>query len=562
MAISKLNTIFTKHHRIIFGVFAVLIILAFVLADWIGGGGSLFGSKSPADQNAAVVLGKSFTEQDLYDRQRQLYLTVGQVNNDLVQQQTLQMAALDVLAERNRIAVSEEEVNKTIVEMFQDKDGKFQEEIYRRFIDKNLKQQGFTEDDFVAAIRQNLVRQKLLEVIAGNVVVTDDECRNFYNLMNHRIESVSCTIKIDDYKKQIKVDEKALQQFFAANRKNYVIPAKLSAEVVKFSYEDFAKDVKITDDEAKKFYDANKAYLQPVKGKDGKDVMPTFEQVKAKVTDTLKNQKAVELAHAAAGNFSRDAYDQVKDQTDALKIFKSFVAGKNLKTVATGKFSADSAKAGTINSSVLVQKLAAVAATDVKLSEVIEDNGVFYVGFLTEYIPARQAEYKEVTSQVRDAYIAAEAGKLALKRAEEIIADLQKLAPAARKAQAEKKYKFTAKPAISLQQLEGMKMQVAFLVQNNISPAYVQSFLAEIAKQQMLFDLKAGDITSALPNMEGFEVTLVTARKGAEKPYTPSEEFTKMVKQSKANQALTAMLDYCNTNTQVMVKNNEQEAAK
>ena len=562
MAISKLNSFFTRHHRIIFGVFAVLIILAFVFADWIGGGGGSFFGRTPANETAAVILGEKVTNQQLNDQLQQLQLSGRRIQQEQAKTQALQMTALDIVAKRNKITVSEDEVNKAIVDMFRNEKGEFQEAVYRRYIDKQLKEQGFTEDDFIAAVRSDLIRQKLLTQIASTIEVTDSEVKSFYYMQNFQIEAISTSVKTADFVKQVKVAEKALQEFFSANRKNYMIPAKLSAAVVKFSPEDHIKQVTVTEEELKAYYEANKAALEPVKGKDGKDAAPTFAQAKAKIAKDLKYNKALEAAAKAANDFSKDAYDAVKDQNDGKKVFAEFAAGKKMNVIATGIFSADAAKAGNIGNEVLVQSLTAVAATDTWLSEVIFDGKDCYVGYLTEYVAPRQAEYKEVAAKVRNDFIQAEATKLAQKRAEEIVNKLKALDAAKRIEQAKSKNKFAAVPAFSMMSLQNQQFMMQCAMQGQVDrDALIRQYEA-IKQQELLFTLAKGEITPAIPSMDGFTIYIVTGHKAPEKPYVASKEFTEACKAEKANLAMAAMINFCNSNTQVMGNAEEQKQAE
>ena len=544
MAISKLNTFLTKHHRIIFGVFAVLIILAFVLADWIGGGGSFFGG-GPGNEVAGTVFGEKVTYHDLNDKLREFDLLGIRVPSEQAESFALQIAAIDELAKRNKITVSEEEVNKAIVDMFRNEKGEFEEAAYRKFIDKTLKERGYTEDDLIAAKRNQLIREKQIRIFTDSMIVTDEEVKNFYNMINHRVEAISTTVKTADYVKQAeaKVSEKALQEFFKANSQGYKIPAKLNAMVVKFAPESYEKEVTVTEAELKQAYDANKERLPKVKGKDGKETTPTFAQAKGNLVKELKKPKTMDIARQKADDFSREVYDKVKDQTDAAKVFATFAAEKQLKAEFTGMFSADAVKAGKFGSEWLVSGLAAIAASgDIWLSNVIADQDGFYVGFLTEYIPERQAEYKEVKDKVRADFIQSEAAKLAQKRAEAIIADLKKVSGKNRiaRAKAATKEKFTALP-------------VGTVWNPQQSPAYISSLVA----------MKTADISNALPVADGYAVILITDHKAPEKPYVANDEFTvfyKAYKAIKSQDFQNALVGFAGANIQVSPKPEQGQA--
>jgi flagellar biosynthesis GTPase FlhF len=276
----------------------------------------------------------------------------------------------------------------------------------------------------------------------------------------------------------------------------------------------------------------------------------------------------MDIANKKADEFSREVYDKIKDQTDAAKIFAAFAAEKQLKAEATGVFSADAAKAGKFGSAFLVRNLAAIAASgDIWLSNVIADQDGFYVGFLTEYIPERQAEYKEVKDKVRADFIQSEAAKLAQKRAEAIIADLKKVSGKNRiaRAKAATKEKFTEEKTNTIAEVMMQLVQLENLMQQN--PQQAQMFMAYYMQTQQslvyisgLTAMKTADISNALPAADGYKIIVVTAHKAPEKPYVANDEFTAFYKAMKSGNFQTALYEFVGANIQVSAKPEQGQA--
>ena len=282
MAISRLNVLFTKHHRIIFGVFAVLIIVAFVLADWIGGGGSLFGGQSRNEQ-VAEIFGEKVTDQELYDQMRCDSLALfmqygGQVNipREYLEMNAVQNIAMMKMATRSKISVADEEITAEICKMpmFFNKDGKFDVEIYKQYIDKAVTGQGFSEEDFSTVIRQQLTLRKFAEVQNNGLIVTDAEREIFKRIFNHQFEVLVCRIKSADFTGKVNAEAAALEKYFATARDRYVIAPKLNALVVEFTPAAFITAVKVDNKELQAYYEANKAAFATVKN--GKEEIPAF----------------------------------------------------------------------------------------------------------------------------------------------------------------------------------------------------------------------------------------------------------------------------------------------
>jgi peptidyl-prolyl cis-trans isomerase D len=335
MGISTLNSFFTKHHRIIFGVFAILIIIAFVFADWMGGGGgcSMFGG-NPGDEQAAEVFGEKFSNRDLNDEARlvqldnAIYFNGMRMTEEMLKQQAFERLTAKALAKRYNIVISDEDVAQGIFSMplFIGKDNKFDKETYQKFIDNFLTQQGFTEADLNEVVRHRLLAQKIATVQGSVAPVSEAEVKAFYNTMYQQLDIRMAIINIKDFESKVKVDDKALNEFFNSNRKLFTMPAELDAMVVEFAPAQYMAQVKIDEKEVKDYYEANKDFLTKVKDKDGKEVAPAFEAVKAEITKKLQEAAALKIAQDEAAKFSTEMYDLLNEQEAANRAvaFKTF----------------------------------------------------------------------------------------------------------------------------------------------------------------------------------------------------------------------------------------------
>ncbi|MBE6370166.1 MAG: hypothetical protein E7056_08420 [Lentisphaerae bacterium] len=482
MAISQLNVLFTKHHRIIFGVFAVLIIMAFVLADWVGSGtGGCSRGSMPA---AGEIFGKEVSYAELNNQMHRDILALrvfmnvpvsGAMREQLENFSFLNLAHLAV-AEMDNITASDEEVAVFLRSRFVDEKGNFSNKIYKDFVAGYLAAEGYTAEDLTEAARQQIILDKLRFARTGNIVVTPAEVKEFYNLLNGEYEVMAAEFKIADFEKSVQVKDDALNNFFMQKRDNYVIPAKAQALVLEMPFAAYRSQAirEVKDEQLKAFYEQNKQLFSTVK--DGKVETPEFEKVKDQVRSSAIADAARTLAINAVNDFTSQAYEKIAEVAPEkrLEVFKKCLADAKLKVKSTGVFSANDQQAGSIGNAELVKELTAITA-DIPISNCVIDDKAAYSGYVTELVPARPAELAEVKAAVTKDYITAEAIAAAQARAAEVAAKLNAIPVEGRiaRVQASKDPKFTAVPKFTLatgsQELMQNSMMVADMLPGEIS---------------------------------------------------------------------------------------------
>lgn len=524
MAISQLNTIFAKHHRIIFGVFSIIIIIAFT--DFLTPGTGIIDAFRGNGRSQVVgeVFGKKVTYSDLADQIRldtlslQIFMNipVNQSMREAMESQSFYNLANLEAARQAKITVSDEEVGKFLRRFFRNDAGKFNMEAYRNFVDNYLAHEGFTEEDLNNAARQNIMLSKFQAAQAASVVVTPDELKLFSNMLNEEFEVLKGEFKTADFTKTVKVEAKALQAYFDANRSKYIIPARIQALVVEYPYSQYRSQAikNVKEPQLKAFYEQNKQLFSTVK--DGKVVVQEFEKVKNQVRSSAIAAAAKEMAVNEAQKFGVDAYEKVGNvpAEQRLATFKKLLAANKLKTVDTGLFSADSKTAGKIQEEALVSEFAGVFA-DVPISNAVPGKTAAYVGYIVKLIPSRNAELKEVKPQVKADYIQLEAAKAARKYAADLAVKLNSLPAAQRVAQVNtlsKDHKFTAVKKFTL-----------------MSGSPELGFASASVAQLM-----PGELSEPMQSAAGTQLLLLVSRKTPAKPYTADPAMEGMFRNFKS----------------------------
>lgn len=549
MAISQLNTIFAKHHRIIFGIFSVIIIIAFT--DFLTPGTGIVDAFRGTGRGEAAgeIFGKTVSYAELGEQIRtdmlamQVFMNM-QINQSMREQlenNSFYNLANLAAAEQANIAVSDEEVARFLRNFFRDEKGKFNLQTYRNFVENYLRAEGFTEDDLNQAARQYLVLAKFQAAQNASVVVTPDELKQFYNMLNEEYEVLICDIKAADFAKNIKVDAAALESYFAANRSKYVIPAQVQALVVEFPYSKFRSQAikNVKDQQIKEFYEQNKNLFGTVK--DGKFEIPELNKVKDQVRSSAIAAAARELAVNEANKFGTTAYEAVSavPAEQRLNVFKKQLAAAKLQVQLTGRFAADSTKAGKIAEPELVKELAGVFM-DMPISNAVPGEKAVYIGYVTELIPSRPAELKEVKAKVTADYIQQESMKAARTRGEEVAAKLNAMPINTRsaKALADKTNKFKALKKFTL---------------TSGSPELGYNI-------GIVTNLQPGEVAPVIAQADGVQVLMLAARKAPAEAYKADKNLEAMFRNYKQSMLQMEYNAYLNANCKRYAQPAEAEA--
>ncbi|WP_294502148.1 SurA N-terminal domain-containing protein [uncultured Victivallis sp.] len=429
MIIKKLNSMFHKHSRWLFGGFTIVIIVSF-MGFLTPGQFGCDGLGSGLGRSVGSVYGENVTLRDLQDRMRDgellAYIGIGMGGN-LTPVQAFQQQALMIAARRQGLAVSNDEVVKFLQQLpVLQENGKYSPELYKKFKDA-LVRQGIGDEQLVDAVRGVLLIGKLEAFLGGEAIVTDNELETYFRQFNVKYDVKAAAFNADAYLKDVKNDGAAMKAYFEENIANYQIPGKISGLVVTIPNAGFTKAATdaATDAELRKFFET-RPWLFEKNGKDGK--APEFEECKSEVKAEYIKNAVRDLALRRAYEFASVAYDAVNNTEEARDVaFRKAAADAKFNLVETGLVDFNATTVGKINSPELLKNLIAAFETHWVTNPVADDEAV-YVGFARERILPRPAEFNEVSEQVAKDYRRSEAMKLAVEaamKAEESLAVIE-----------------------------------------------------------------------------------------------------------------------------------------
>jgi len=209
-----------------------------------------------------------------HDNLRRLYREIYKENfrPELVQALDLKGKALDQLirvsllrqeAHRLGLSVSDAEVREAIAVMpaFQ-QNGTFNKDIYVRLLRANR----VTPAEFEESKQEELLVEKLQNLIAGGVHVADAEVLDRYRFDNEKVNLRFIKLEAASFAPRVELTDADVQAYFEKNRNAFREPERMRIEYVLYEPERFQAQIKPSDQEVKAYYQAHSAEYQKPDG--------------------------------------------------------------------------------------------------------------------------------------------------------------------------------------------------------------------------------------------------------------------------------------------------------
>lgn len=412
MVLRSMNSLFTRHGRWVFAIITLIIIISFVGFLTPGFTSLLSGEGGTgAGRVVGTVFGKDVTAMQMREQAERNALFIGlKMNGMFGQSQIYEYASSQAfnnlcqlaVAKQRGIYVTDEEVSAFIegLPMFRGTDGQFSLEKFNEYDKKNLRPQGITQENLAVAIREGLMQEKLFREVIGSVMVTPAELVEFFNEAYEKYDVTAAFFKGDTFTKQVKIDQKELDSFFAANQKNYTIPAQYKIRAVKFDYAEFIRKAgtAIAESALKNYYEANKKEFEVKKG--SRVEIQQFGQVKEKIRERLAAEEAKSMAKDLAQRFAVEVYKKISDdEAGRMKHFQDTADKHQRKVLDLNWISGDSKPEAVFNEPVLLEEITKIYI-HIPVSNAVVGENAAYVLLLENKKDSRPAQLKEVKQQV------------------------------------------------------------------------------------------------------------------------------------------------------------------
>lgn len=220
-------------------------------------------------------------------------------------------------AEKLNLQVSDDELTDAIrnISVFK-RNGSFSVPTY----EKLLRRVGTSPEQFEEEQRKQMLTEKMRQLITGSIMTTEAEAREWFDWENAMINIDVVGFDPKKYTDIHPGDEEKIK-YFEANKKNYKTDPQVKVRYARFSPDDYIRDVEISEDEIKNYYEANpEAFTSP------KTVEARHILIKA---DAEAPPEVVEDARKKAVDILKMAKDEKTDFAELAKKYSEDPAGDN-----------------------------------------------------------------------------------------------------------------------------------------------------------------------------------------------------------------------------------------
>lgn len=432
--ITWIQLVLQKHHKSVFSVLLVAIVIAFVFTI---GSVPFFGdSRGGGMRQNKEFYGFDFSNEAVVNNlQNAVYYEIilsGQQPQSQEQftQLMLRQAYARHLADKLGILqVSQTELDAYIQEspLFAGKDGKFDAETFKKFVTSRLASGRMTEEYLSEILSQNALVAKVVKLLGGPGYMPKFEIEREYAQMYGKWDFNMAVLSMDSFKPEIKPTAETLQKYFKDNIEAYRIGEGVVLETVFIPSADFAKQSNPTDAEMAAYFAKNSAKYETTK--EGKTITPKLDDVKAQVrADMIEANSLVKATHVAEELVLKIYDAEAKKGSAELK--KIIADAKVVLKKCSPIRKTDSALPKDIPTQVAVDGLK-LDNNRFYTDPIPAGNGV-WIAFLAEKLESYLPKYDDVKAKVLENYMASEKSRLFNERA-------NTLAKALEKAVAEKK---------------------------------------------------------------------------------------------------------------------------
>lgn len=244
-----------------------LIILSFVFAgvgSYLAGSGNQFAAKVDGQEISQREFETAYqNERNRMQSQLGDYFSTLMGDPAYVQQfrrNVLDRMVNDLLiqqrAEELGMRISDAQVRQTILSMpeFQ-RDGAFDNEQYNML----LRRAGMTPDMFAESMRTDLLRQQFLIAIQGSDFALSNELTALTKLEQQQRDIRTLTLNVAEFTKNVDISDDEAKAFYEQNPQMYMRPDQVKAAYIELSGDNLKNTLTVSDEDAKAYYEEHKS---------------------------------------------------------------------------------------------------------------------------------------------------------------------------------------------------------------------------------------------------------------------------------------------------------------
>ena len=407
--ITWIQTVLQKHHKSVFSVLLVVITIAFVFTI---GQIPFFG-----DRYRHEATKKDFYGFDLSNEGTARYLSMFASYDALLagaqptDEYVYKQAFLRSMAKKLGIKdASQSELDAYIQNspVFKGKDGKFDNALFRKFVEVRVKSGNMSEEDLVQILSENAMLNNVEKLLGGPGYVFKSELQRRYDIANGSWDFNLAVVSYKDFKPEIKIDQAKLEAFYKQSGAAFRVGEGVVLETVFLAAKDFAAGVKApSESDLNAFYAENISKYSEVK--DGVKTTLPLKQVKERVKADYLKEASIHDAVATAEGIGLKIYN-TKPQMASAELKNIFAEAKlQLKKSApmrsTDRQAPKDLPANVVDAGFKLDEQNFYA------DPIVADDGVWIV-VLAQKLPAYQPKLADVRAEVEKAYLASEKQRL------------------------------------------------------------------------------------------------------------------------------------------------------
>lgn len=345
MMISKFHRLIQS--RLLWGAFLIIIVFSFVI--W----GMVWPSQiDKMDQvNAAGMLdGQTVSHGEYRSAYLSAYmaraLSAGREiastpeNDAILRRLSWQRLATLREAAKLGVAATEQELIGAIRSNFAETNGAYNPQRYQAFLQNVMRPMGFSAAQFEQHIREEIAIQKLGSLIGRQAHVTPLEIRRTFETLLDTFIVEYAAVRVEDVEKNVKVSEADARKFYEADPAAFTVPEQREVSYAAFPVADFQDDaVELSDDDIQDYYELHiEDYTTQETGADGqpRETIAELDAVKEGIVKALRREAALAKADAAATEL---AFRAIPDRDGAVPDFAAEVEKSGRKMEKLPPFS-------------------------------------------------------------------------------------------------------------------------------------------------------------------------------------------------------------------------------
>lgn len=391
-------------NRIVWAVFAFVVVLSFVLA-----GTTLRGCRrSDQLEDRRGLAGRLFGEDiTLAEFNRARFFEMGlrpQASLTPEEEQTLRRRTwLRLAAVRAARRMGLEATAAEVMEALRrdpafQVNGVFHPQQYRTVLERHLR---ITPEVFEGYLAETLTLRKLSEALSVAVwnspLEISRRVQGLTDILTVEYAVVSNTMDITEED----LTESFLKEYFADHKEQFRIPERVRVQYVTFPYSNYLQTVEISEAEIQDYYEDHIEEFSERLDTNSVPVPKPLAEVREEISARLRRRESVNAARDAATEF---VVSLVPDRHGKTLSFEAAAESHRLIVCTTDYFTARQALLDPPVGLAFNEAAFALDATDPdrRVSDVVPGERAAYVLAPLDRLPDREPDFEEVRSQVRD----------------------------------------------------------------------------------------------------------------------------------------------------------------